>query len=358
MIEDIQSTDKATLALFDAIIDVRSPSEFAEDHLPGAINLPVLNDAERAEVGTIYKQVSRFDARRIGAAYVARNVASHLQTVLAGKPAKFRPLLYCWRGGMRSNSMATILSLVGWRVGVLNGGYKTWRRAVVGALRSEEPLSLVLLDGQTGTAKSDILRRLPQAGAQTLDLEAYARHRGSVFGGFPSAPQPPQKLFESRIWEAMQSLDLSRPIVVEAESSKIGECEIPKRLWTAMLAAPRIVVTAAPKARARYLLKAYSDIASDRNAVLSAVDRLRPFHARETIAEWEALADAGALAALAEALMERHYDPAYARSRARGKSGGEIASFSLDALDAATFERVAQEIASRLGSATLKGIRP
>ncbi len=349
-IEDIRDIDRTTLSRFNAIIDVRSPAEFAEDHLPGAINLPVLSDAERAEIGTIYKQESRFKARRVGAAYVARNVAHHLETALADKPNTFHPLLYCWRGGMRSNAIATILSQVGWRCGVLNGGYKTWRRAVVATLRySEAPLNIVLLDGQTGTAKSEILRAAAH-GVQTLDLETLAHHRGSVFGGFASEPQPGQKLFESRLYEALRALDPAQPILVEAESNRIGRCEVPKRLWGSMLDAPRITISALPAARAEYLLTAYADIIADNSAVAAALDRLKSFHSKETLTEWCELAAAKNWRPLAIALMTAHYDPLYERSRQRGRCRAALAAFSLDQFDSATFEQVAKGIASALSS--------
>ncbi|GJL90601.1 tRNA 2-selenouridine(34) synthase MnmH [Hyphococcus sp.] len=355
-IEDIRDIDRATLSCFDAIIDVRSPAEFAEDHLPGAINLPVLSNEERAEVGTIYKQESRFKARRIGAAYVARNVARHLETALADKPNTFNPLLYCWRGGMRSNAMATILSQVGWRCGVLNGGYKTWRRAVVADLRdSDAPIHVVLLDGQTGTAKSDILRAAAK-GVQTIDLEALANHRGSVFGGFANAPQPEQKLFESRLFEALRDLNQTQPILVEAESNRIGHCEIPKRLWEAMQGAPRITISATPAARADYLLTAYADIIANADVITAALERLKNFHSKETLAEWRDLAAAESWRALAIALMSAHYDPLYERSRQRGRCGAALSSFTIDQFDSATFERVACEIASALSSAEQKKV--
>ena len=354
-IEDIRDIDPAALARFDAIIDVRSPAEFAADHLPGAINLPVLSNQERAEVGTIYKQESRFKARRVGAAYVARNVSRHLETALADKTNTFHPLIYCWRGGMRSNAMATILSQVGWRCGVLNGGYKTWRRAVVAALRdSEAPLNIVLLDGQTGTAKSDILRACAAQGVQTLDLETLANHRGSVFGGFASDPQPEQKLFESRLFDSLRGLDPAKPILVEAESNRIGRCEVPKRLWEAMLAAPRITISAPAPARAEYLLTAYADIIADQESVAAALDRLRPFHSKETLEAWREMATQENWRTLAAALMSAHYDPLYARSRQRGRCGAPLKALTLSGFDSATFERVAREIASALSSAGQK----
>lgn len=222
-----EAVDRASLAKFDAIIDVRSPGEFAEDHVPGAENLPVLDDAERAQVGTIYVQESRFLARRIGAAHVARNIARHLETALADRPASFRPLIYCWRGGQRSNAMATILSQVGWPVSLLVGGYKTYRRVVQARLYDgEAALRFVLLDGHTGSAKTEILGRLAARGAKVLDLEGLAEHRGSLFGALAGRSQPSQKLFESRLIQALDRLDPGLPIIVEAESSKIGRAHV------------------------------------------------------------------------------------------------------------------------------------
>lgn len=316
VVELVDAVEPAALARFDAVIDVRSPSEFAEDHIPGAINLPVLSDAERAEVGTIYVQEDRFKARRIGAALIARNVAAHLETVLADKPGPFRPLVYCWRGGQRSEAMAVILSQVGWRTAKLSGGYKTYRRRVQTRLYERGPrLELVLLDGHTGTAKTEMLARLAARGVQTLDLEGLAAHRGSLFGALPDRPQPGQKLFESRLMAALDRLDPGRPIVVEAESSKIGECVTPPVLWAAMQAAPRIRLDADRAERARYLVSAYADIVQDRARLFEVLERL-PLRevGRERLAHWRALAEAGGFETLAYELMEGHYDPAYDRS--------------------------------------------
>lgn len=345
MIETIAGASPENLARFDAIVDVRTPDEFAEDRIPGAINLPVLTNEERAEVGTIYVQESRFRARRIGAAHIARNVARHLETEFAGMPAAFRPLLYCWRGGMRSGAMATILSQVGWRTGVLQGGYKTWRREVVAALRDEAAPAwkIVLIDGQTGTAKSDILNRLGGLGVQVVDLEELAAHRGSVFGGFVARPQPGQKLFESLLWRELRGLDPARPIVVEAESCRIGRCEIPSALWRAMLGAPRLVVKAAAAERALYLTTAYADIIADGAAVLGAIARLAPFHSKEQIEDWREMADAEQFPALAESLMRVHYDPLYDRTR-KSRDGETLAEIALDGFSEEALDKAAAEI--------------
>ncbi len=313
-IEVITTPDPETLERFDMIIDVRSPSEFAEDHIPGAVNLPVLDDAERATVGTIYVQDSRFKARRMGAALVARNVARHLETALADQPGAFQPLIHCWRGGQRSNAMATILSQVGWRTAVLEGGYRTYRRRVKARLYDEPmALKLIAIDGHTGSAKTEILGRLAARGLQTLDLEDLAAHRGSLLGALPSRPQPSQKMFESRLLEALEGLDPARPTLIEAEASKIGERMIPPVLWRPMTEAPRITLEVPAEARARYLAGVYADTVQDLDALTALFARMPGRHGRKRIAAWRALAEAGDLDALAGQLIDLHYDPAYGR---------------------------------------------
>jgi tRNA 2-selenouridine synthase len=301
---------------FDDIIDVRAPAEYADDHLPGAISLPVLDDAERAHVGTIYKQVSPFDARKIGAALVARNASAHLMGPMADKPGGWQPLVYCWRGGQRSGSFATILSQIGWRVQVISGGYKTWRNLVVESLYDRPfPCPVVVLDGNTGTAKTEVLTHLVAQGVQVIDLEGLANHRGSLFGAM--GPQPSQRGFEGQLALAIARLDPTRPVVVEAESSKIGNLRLPPGLWRAMVQAPRIAITAPLEARARYLAHAYADLVSDPARLDAVLHQLRPAHAAEQIAEWRAMAQTGQFAALASGLMQHHYDPRYAKHRAR-----------------------------------------
>ncbi len=342
MIEPVADLSPESLALYDLVIDVRSPAEFAEDHLPGAINLPVLSNEERAEVGTIYVQDSRFRARRIGAAYIARNVARHLETALADRPAKFRPLLYCWRGGMRSNAMATILSAIGWRVAVVDGGYKTWRRLVVGALfESAAPINLVRIDGETGAAKTAILRALGRRGVRIIDLEALANHKGSVFGETPGVAQPPQKLFETALFDALRGAGAG-PIIVEAESAHIGRIALPRRFWKAMAGSPRIALSAPVEERARFLLETYRDFIESPGLVAAAVERLRPFHPKERVEEWLAQAAARDWRSLAAALTRDHYDPLYARGRKRGAP--PVAAVRLDRLEAEEFDRAAAEI--------------
>ncbi|HEY0437935.1 MAG TPA: tRNA 2-selenouridine(34) synthase MnmH [Phenylobacterium sp.] len=347
-IEVLERADLATLAAFDAVIDVRSPAEFAQDHAPGAINLPVLTNEERAQVGTIYVQESRFKARRIGAALIARNVARHLETALADQPGGFRPLVYCWRGGQRSHAMATILAEVGWRTSVLAGGYKTWRRHVSERLYDQPwPARLVLIDGATGSGKTEILQRLAERGLQVLDLEGLAAHRGSLLGALKDRPQPSQKMFESRLLALLDGFDLSRPIVVEAESSKVGERMVPPALWHVMAAAPRIEIAAPAPARAAYLVRAYRDIIEDRPALDEALRRLPTPAGRKRLAAWGELADAGQFEALALELMALHYDPAYRRSSGKD-TRPSLGVVDLPDLGPADLDSAADEVARRI----------
>lgn len=333
---------------YDEVIDTRSPAEYAEDHVPGAVNLPSLSNAERAEIGTIYVQESRFLARRLGAAYVARNAAEHLLTHLADKPATYRPLVYCWRGGMRSNSIALIYGQIGWRVGVLEGGWRSWRRLVQQALyEAPFPAPVAVLDGNTGSAKTAILAKVRARGGQVIDLEGLARHRGSLFGLVPGDAQPAQKGFESALAHAMARLDPTRPVLVEAESNRIGELRLPPALWRAMQEAPRIEIAAPVEARADWLTRAYADISADPEELAVRIAALGPYHARETIAEWQALAGAGDFAPLAARLMQEHYDPRYAKTRLRQAAATEV--LHADRLDDAAQEALADRIAAWLG---------
>jgi len=300
---------------FDTLIDVRSPAEYVEDHIPGAINLPALSNAQRKEVGTIYTQISAFDGRKIGAGMVIRNVADHIDGPLMDKDGAWRPLVYCWRGGQRSGVFSTLLSEIGWRADTVKGGYTAFRRLVKASLYDDPLLHrFILLDGYTGTAKTEILPRLQARGVQAIDLEGLAGHRGSLLGGMPGG-QPSQKAFETGLAVALSKLDPARPVIVEAESSKIGRIAIPSSVWAAMRVAPRIVVNASQDARATYLARAYADVISDPVAVADKLEPLRRIRGHATVDNWIALSKAGDLVALSHALMIDHYDRSYAKSR-------------------------------------------
>ncbi|MFP7672546.1 tRNA 2-selenouridine(34) synthase MnmH [Marivita sp. S0852] len=298
---------------FDTVIDVRSPAEFAEDHVPGAVNLPVLDNDERARVGTMYTQMSPFDARKLGAALVVRNAAAHIEGPLSDRDGSWRPLVYCWRGGQRSGTFAWLLSEIGWRSDMIGGGYKTYRRMVVDMLhRGALPHRFVQLGGYTGTAKTALLPLLAARGVQVIDLEGLANHRGSLLGGM--GPQPSQKAFETALARRLCRLDPTRPVLVEAESSKIGDLLIPPSLWSAMKHAPWVEIVAPLEARTEYLMRAYDDILSDSDRLRRKLAPLKAHRGEALVSEWIRLSAAGDTRKLTRSLMEDHYDLAYAKS--------------------------------------------
>jgi tRNA 2-selenouridine synthase len=310
--------EASVIGAFDTIIDARSPAEYAEDHIPGAVSAPVLDDAERARVGSLYKQVSPFDAKKLGAALVARNIARHIETLFFSQPRTWRPLVYCWRGGKRSGALAHILREIGWDARTLEGGYRAYRRWVVERLDAEPArLEFRVIQGATGSGKSRLLAALARAGAQVLDLEGLAAHRGSVLGGLPDRPQPSQKRFESQLLAALLALDPARPVYVEGESRKIGQLQVPQALITRMREAECVQLELAPEARVSLLLEEYQHYLLDTAALDAQLQCLAPLHGAERIAEWRALAARGEWRAFVARLLAEHYDPAYSRSAAR-----------------------------------------
>lgn len=308
---------------YSEIIDVRSQSEFAEDHILGAINLPVLDDAERAEVGTIYKQCT-FTARKTGAALVAKNISQHLIKHFASKEKGYLPLVYCWRGGQRSNSMAQVLVQIGWHVIVLQGGYKTYRAYVRDQLQQlPEQFTYQLLCGLTGSGKTYILRHLSQQGVQVLDLEGLANHRGSLLGeaweGKPS-PQPSQKYFESLLLHQLQSFDRNKPVWVEAESNKIGQIYLPQSLWQQMKQASCVEIQLPFSARVQLLLQEYPHLVNHQDVLKAKLQRLKSRYGRQKLNEWCQLIDAGQWENFVKNLLESHYDPTYRQSMSQFKS--------------------------------------
>ena len=304
------------IGAFDALIDARSPAEFAEDHLPGALNWPVLDDAQRHEVGTLYKQVGALEARKLGAVLASRNIAAHLEAHLADKPRDWRPLVYCWRGGQRSGSLALVLGQIGFRTGQLAGGYKAFR-AVVRAQLAMMPgaLQLRVLCGRTGTAKTRLLHALAAEGAQTIDLEGLARHRGSILGAMPGEPQPSQKAFETALWAAMRGLDPQRPVYLESESVRIGRLQVPEALIGAMHGPGRCLrVEMTLDARVAHLMTDYDFFVRDPEPLCALLDTLVPLRGRELVAAWQAAARRGDWTDCLHGLLEQHYDPLYDRS--------------------------------------------
>jgi tRNA 2-selenouridine synthase len=336
----------AQLAEFDAIVDARSPAEFADDHIPGAISCPVLSDEERARVGTLYKQVSPFEAKKVGAALVARNIARHIEERFLDKPKHWRPLVYCWRGGQRSGAFHHILREIGWPAGRLEGGYKGWRKQI-GAELALQPtrLRFNVISGATGSAKSRILEALARGGAQILHLEELAAHKGSVLGNLPNAAQPSQKAFETRLHTAMAALDTQRPVFVEAESRRIGTVQLPNALLEAIRAAPCLRIEATLSARVAFLLRDYAYFATEPRWLAEQLGRLRGLQSNETLARWLEWVAAGNLPSLVTELLQLHYDPLYHRSQAKNYVDYRQApTYATDDLSAAGVNRLASRI--------------
>jgi tRNA 2-selenouridine synthase len=331
---------------FDEIIDVRSPAEFAEDHIPGAVNCPVLSDDERARVGTLYKQDSPFAAKKLGATLVARNIAAHIEARFLDRPREWKPLVYCWRGGKRSGAMTHVLRQIGWHACALEGGYKSWRRHVVAEL-AELPrrISFRVVTGATGSGKSRLLEALAAQGAQVLDLEALAAHKGSVLGGLPEESQPSQKLFESRLLAVLRKLTFSSPVFVEAESRRIGQLQVPDALLGTMRASPCLRIEASDAARVAFLIGDYDYFLADPAGLKVKLACLRELQSSETLARWNALIDARDWPALVAELLERHYDPLYRRSQGKNYARfAEASRFAADDLSPAGLEGLARRI--------------
>ncbi|CAB3758431.1 tRNA 2-selenouridine synthase [Paraburkholderia humisilvae] len=302
------------LARFDEIVDVRTPLEFAEDHIPGALNAPVLSNEERVIVGTMYKQ-SPFEATRHGAALVARNIAHHLDTTFADRPRNWRPLIYCWRGGKRSGSMTNVFNMIGWQARQLDGGYKTYRRAVVEKLATwPRRFAYIALVGHTGTGKTRLLHALRDVGAQVLDLEGLACHRGSLLGAWPGRPQPSQKAFDSALVGALAQFHPAQPVFVESESRRIGAITLPDALLERFHQGACVEIRAALDERVAFLLEDYGHLLDDPAGFKRQLSLLIGLHSRAQIMHWQQLIDERARGELLHQLLERHYDPAYQRS--------------------------------------------
>ena len=325
------------LDAFSAIVDARSESEYAIDHLPGAVNWPTLDDAERASVGTEYKQVSPFNARKRGAILAARNIATHLERHVLELPRDWSPLVYCWRGGQRSGSLGVVLGQIGFRVHVLEGGYRAFRRAVVEALETlPATLSFVVIAGVTGSGKSLLLRALAGRGEQVLDLEALANHRGSVLGLVPGEAQPSQKAFDTGVWNALRRFDPARPVFVESESAKVGDLRVPPALLARMRAAPCVWLALPDDARVALLMREYDFFVRDTDAFCARLDALRVLRGHETVDAWQEAARDGRIESVVRELLVTHYDPIYLQSIRRNFPGtaAPLARLAWDGSDA------------------------
>ncbi len=336
----------AQLAEYTEIIDARTPGEYAEDHIPGAVNLPVLDDEERARVGTLHKQASAFEAKKAGAALVSRHIADHLERHFANKPASYKPLIYCWRGGNRSGSMAHVLQKIGFKAAQLEGGYKNYRRAVVAELETlPAQFDFRVICGPTGCGKSRLLHALQARGVQVLDLEALAAHRGSLLGDLPGQPQPGQKWLESSIWWQLKHFDPAKPVYVESESRKIGRLRVPDALLAAMRSGQSIWLDVAMEHRVQLLLEEYAHYLAAPDDLLAQIAHLAELRGCETLQRWTGLIRQRRWDEFVQDMLQNHYDPAYRKSL--GKNYAERADslkFTLTGTRADDFDRLAGAI--------------
>lgn len=340
----INRVESWTASDYDMIIDVRSPAEFADDHLPGAVNLPVLDNDQRAEIGTMYKQISPFAAKRAGAALVAGNIARHIGSALKDADRNFRPLVYCWRGGQRSGAMARIFSEIGWQTDLVDGGYKRYRKQVLDGLDSlPQHLNLVVLRGRTGLAKTHILQAALARGAQVIDLEALANHRGSLLGPEPDGEQPPQRLFESHLHAVLCGLDPARPVFIEAESNKVGQIHVPAALWAAMRGAVSVVADTKIEYRVAFLCRDYAHIIAEPARLDPLLDWVVTRLGHDIVDGWRQLIAAGDWPGFVRAVLDDHYDPAYDKSAAQ-RNHEIIATLDAGTLDAAAIDRAANQL--------------
>jgi tRNA 2-selenouridine synthase len=334
----------AELARFDTVIDARSPAEFAEDHLPGAVNWPSLDDEQRRIVGTLYVQDSPLAARKLGATLVARNIADHIERWVQDKPRDWQPLVYCWRGGQRSGALSLVLDQIGFRTAKIDGGYKAFRARVRNDLETlPRRFDFRVLTGRTGSGKTRLLHALAAEGAQVLDLEGLALHRGSVLGGLPEQPQPSQKRFDNLLWQALQRLDPGRPVFVESESRKIGTLTVPEALLQHMHERGRCIAVTLPDAeRVKLLLEDYEALTVDVDLLCARLQQLVALCGKETVSRWEAFARSGDWPALLPELLTQHYDPLYLRSMGRHYADMKNAvELALDGADEASLRAAA-----------------
>jgi len=306
------------LDTFDTVIDARSENEYAEDHLPGAVNWPTLDNQQRHDIGTLYKQVNAFEAKKRGGALAARNIAAHIEREVIDKPKDWKPLTYCWRGGKRSGSLSLILSEIGFRVTIIEGGYKAFRAALLLDIPRLAPLfDWRVVCGTTGSGKTRLLQALQAAGAQVLDLEALANHRSSVLGAIPGLAQPTQKEFDTRIWDALRRFDPKRPVYVESESKKVGNVAVPAALIEAMRAGPCLNLLLPDEERVALLLEDYDFFVQDREAFCERLDALTELKSKKVVEDWKAQVRSGHIEDVVRDLLLTHYDPVYRQSMVR-----------------------------------------
>jgi len=337
---------------FSTIIDARSEGEYALDHLPNAVNWPSLNNEERIFVGTMYKQQGAFEAQKHGAAMVAANIARHIQREVLDLPKNWQPLIYCWRGGKRSGSLSLVLGQIGFKVNLIEGGYKAFRAAMVEDIpKRVAPLQFKVVSGPTGSGKTRLLYALAAEGAQVLDLEDLASHRSSVLGHIPGQPQPSQKRFDTLVWQALRSFDPARPVFVESESRKVGNLSIPESLMLAMRDSPCFELQLSLDERVALLMEDYKFFVDDQDLFGRRLDALVAIRGKAVVEAWKEQIQSGHIDQVVRDLLVLHYDPTYASSMVRNfTQTGQATSCVADNRHPESLSKVAQSLCLQVGA--------
>ncbi len=301
-------------------IDARSPSEFAETTIPGAVNVPIFDDDERARVGTVYKCEGKAAARRLGVRLVAPKIPELVERVEAALTAGRPPaIVFCWRGGMRSYALTSFLDLAGVPTRQLIGGHKAFRARVRDFLAAGEWGRLLVLRGMTGVGKTRLLHQLREEGYPVLDLEGLANHRGSAFGALGLPPQPNQKTFEALLWDALRRIPRGGYALSEGESPHIGRLVLPPAVYAALQVETTLWIEASLAYRTRIILDDYPALDALRPAFVRPLQALRPRLGGEIVTELLKLLEAGEWEELVGELMVRYYDPLYRHTKPEGR---------------------------------------
>ncbi|MGD9683870.1 MAG: tRNA 2-selenouridine(34) synthase MnmH [Candidatus Obscuribacterales bacterium] len=327
------------------VVDVRSPCEHLVESIPDSINVPLLSDEERALIGTIYKQDGEMQARRQALGMIAPRIPAIVDRIMAIKKPRHTLVVHCWRGGLRSEAVVSFLSVVGIDCFRLTGGYKAWRKQVVKDFEKDDyTFQTVVLDGLTGTGKTEVLTELTKLGIAICDLENLANHRGSTFGALGLAPQPSQKNFEAGLWSLLEKCQADL-LILEAESRKIGRLALPNFLYRRIKTGRKILIEAPLSSRVARLLEIYSQ-GIEKADVIHMVEESAPIKEKLGRVKTRVLIDhlkSDDLESFVKMLLLEYYDPLYAKHLA---VSGPF-ELTVDSQDPA---RAAADIAEHLAS--------
>ncbi|MDX9782184.1 MAG: tRNA 2-selenouridine(34) synthase MnmH [Bacteroidales bacterium] len=324
------------------LLDVRSPGEYAQAHIPGALSLPLFNDEERAKVGTLYKQQGKIISVQKGLEIVGPKLKGFTKYALKLDSPEI--LIHCWRGGMRSSSMAWLMETVGLKVFLLEGGYKAYRRLVLDSF--EKPLKIILLGGYTGSGKTEILQQLREAGEQILDLEGLANHKGSAFGALGQPVQPSTEQFENFLYKQICELDLKRPVWVEDESRNVGKVFLPQAFWERMRNSPLVRIDTPYEIRLARLMRDYACFEIE--GLASSIKRIEKRLGFDKCKRALDACNSGDRELAARICLD-YYDAAYGNQLdTRFGDRGKLPSVVMDSLESSSTVMELQKLAERI----------